>query len=125
MADNEKTHQVLHRQALEIVCHVYQFFKWGVESETRACSSVAKCQVRTADACGVGIRMVQQISSEANASVKAYGSTIFKSPGKQHSRKKEVRELDDFSKNFEADHFRYLTTVDSLSSCLLYTSRCV
>ena len=71
MSDKDKTRQVLHKEAREIEFRVYQFFKRGAESETSACSSVAKCQARTSDACGVGVKMVQRISSEMNASDKA------------------------------------------------------
>lgn len=68
MAEKEKTLQVLHSQAREIVFRVYHFFKQGAESEAGACSSFAKFQARTTDACGVRVR--QRISSEANASLK-------------------------------------------------------
>ena len=69
-----------------------------MESGTKACSSVAKCQEAAAGACGVRSRAVQWILNEANASIKSCGSAIFKLPGKWHNCKKEVSELDNFDK---------------------------
>lgn len=103
MSDGKQSRQVLHKQARGIVFRVYQYFKSLSSAESApphgAGRAVAKCQEQTAEACGIGLRTVQRISSEANASLQACGSAIFKSPGKHHKRKKEVGELDDFSKN--------------------------
>ena len=62
---------MLHKQARDIMHHVYHYFKHRAEPGTRVCSSVVKCQEAAVDVCGEGSNTVQQISNEANALILA------------------------------------------------------
>lgn len=47
-------------------------------AEHKASLVIAKCQECTAEACSIGLRMVQQMASEAKASAEDNESAIFK-----------------------------------------------
>ena len=61
--------------------------------------SVAKCQERTAMACGVDLCTVQRIVNEAIKSLKTSNCVTLASPSKKHVREKPVTGFDDLDKN--------------------------
>ena len=98
MDPGREKRQVLHRQAREIVFKVYLYFV-SIQQQTVSCGEgkerdVATPQMKTATACGIGLRTVQRITSFGNKN-----NAVFKSPGKNIKRKKPVTDLDDFNKN--------------------------
>lgn len=103
MEKEKPKREVLHRQAREMVYKVHQYFvNEAREMKCPTCAtdnSVARTQVRTAKACGIGLRTVQKIISEGKISLNNSGTISLKSPGKHRNRSKEVTELDDFNKN--------------------------
>lgn len=98
MDPGREKRQVLHRQAREIVFKVYLYFV-SIEQQTARCGEckerdVATPQKKTAEACGIGLRTVQRITSYGNKN-----NAVFKSPGKNPKRKKPVTDLDNFDKH--------------------------
>ena len=93
MEGESTKHQVLHRQAREIVFWVFNFKR---EAEVRRLlSNFARVQERTVSVCGIGIRSVQIIIGKAKKNVKnSNGNVQFKSLNKI---KKDIRyELKEF-----------------------------
>ena len=99
MEGESSKRQVLHRQAREMIFRVFNFFKREAEAGMPLCD-VARAQERTSGACGVGVRSVQRIVSEAKKSSANLNKSIqFRSPNKNRNRKKPVTDLDGFNKD--------------------------
>lgn len=94
-----KTNDV-HSQAKKIIYSVYSFLKKLSEKEDLDANFFKKTQDVTAEACGVSIRSIQHICSEARRPIETESletaDPSFVSPRKSYKRAKYVSEVDDF-----------------------------